>query len=93
MIPTCITLDDDQKKLVERLVSETSRIDPVDDYDDVSMASDVMFSVYATGLGDNISVECRGNWINISRDDDGSLVTPLDFQLDEDGILIGDDEE
>jgi hypothetical protein len=89
MIPDCITLRDDQKELLTKWVERINLIDPPSEYEeDTSMASDITFSIYSTGLGDNISVGLRGHWLSLTIDDAGELITPMDFVLDEYGDIV-----
>lgn len=75
MIPSCLKLQDKQSEKFERFLNfVTSKIGEEEDLiEDCCMASPFTFEMYATGIGDIITVRGLGYFCDLSVDDDGEI--------------------
>ncbi len=80
MIPACLKLNEKQitklKQFQQSVVSAIGK----DKYThactetDCVPSSPMMFTIHATGLGDEIVVDCLGYKCNLTIDDDGEII-------------------
>lgn len=75
MIPTCLKLKERQtEKLNKFLKFLRTKVSKDYQNEDVSMASEFVYKIYATGLGDVINVEALGYKCSLTIDDDNELI-------------------
>lgn len=81
MIPTSLKLRHDQIKLLKKW---RNSLPPMEDFETCECASDVIFTVYATGIGDAIIAKCQGKKLDLSIGDDNKLVNTYNIRLESD---------